>query len=125
MRISVGPIHMSTKRGISVEGESLAKMHFALYKLFGVKREIPCGRTLQTARFGCALIPNEENAYVVNDGDTHEIRCRVCGSVQMASIYPIESVQDFFEDMDEEQMRRACNGLPAGSCLLVSKSSKK
>lgn len=64
---------------------AFAKASWILYKLFGIKRKNPCGRNKKNSYLCCSLNPNRENSIVVNDGNKHEVLCRVCGSVNMTS----------------------------------------
>lgn len=64
---------------------AFAKIQWYLYKFFGIKRNIPCGRTKENSFLCCCLRQNKENSIVINEGDTHEIRCKVCGRLHMLS----------------------------------------
>jgi hypothetical protein len=64
---------------------SVANIQWILYKWFGLKRNIPCGRTRKDDYLCCELMPTRNNSFIINDGDTHEIRCKVCGSLHMNS----------------------------------------
>lgn len=71
-----------------------AKIDWYLYKLFGLKRKIPCGQTKKNAFMYCGLMPNKENSIVINEGNTHEVRCKVCGSVHIMSNHCINPDSD-------------------------------
>lgn len=64
---------------------AFAKASWILFKLFGIKRKNPCGRNKRNSYLCCSLNPNRENSIVVNDGNKHEVLCKVCGSVHMMS----------------------------------------
>lgn len=68
---------------------AFAKVSWFLYKYFKIKREIPCGQSKKNKMMYCALFPNKENSVVINDGNTHEVRCKVCGSLHLMSSYYI------------------------------------
>lgn len=73
------------------------KIHWHLFKIFNIKRTIPCGRTKNNAYLCCVLLPNEENSYIINDDFTHEIRCKVCNSIHISSNHYVD-----FDDAQED-----------------------
>ena len=77
---------------------SFAKISWFIYKYFNIKRKIPCGQLKRNKMMYCALFPSKENSVVINDGNTHEIRCKVCGSIHMMSSSYIdpENTDDWF-----------------------------
>lgn len=70
---------------VSRDISSFAKLQWFLYKHFGLKRKIPCGQTKKNKHMYCGLMPNKENSIVINEGDIHEVRCKVCGSLRIMS----------------------------------------
>lgn len=86
MRIGLWEIY----RDVSVR----AKFDWYLYKLFGLKRKTPCGQTKKNVFMCCGLIPNKENSIVINEGNTHEIRCKVCDSIHITSNHYIDPDND-------------------------------
>ena len=75
-----------------------ANLSWLLYKYFHIKRTLPCGRTSKDSYLCCELDPAKENSIVINNGETHEIRCKVCGSTHMMSNQYINP-DNFEEDM--------------------------
>ena len=76
---------------------AFARAEWLLFKLFGIKRKYPCGRDKKSSYLCCVLTPNEENSVVINDGKTHEVRCRVCGSVHMISSSAINNLNESWD----------------------------
>lgn len=74
-----------------------AKIEWLLYKWFAIKRRYPCGRDKSSSYLCCALRPTEENSIIINEGNTHEIRCKVCGSAHMTSSDFIKSIDELWE----------------------------
>lgn len=81
---------------ISKDHMRIAKFHWFLYKLFGIKRITPCGFSKKDKNSYCALFNTRENSVIINEGDTHEIRCKVCGRTHMISSEYIKD--DYFEN---------------------------
>jgi hypothetical protein len=73
-----------------------AKISWILYRLFGIKRTMPCGRTKRTSYLCCDLPPNPKNSYIINDDITHEVRCKVCDSVHMMSSNHISEITECY-----------------------------
>lgn len=86
MRIGFWDVH----RNVS----ACAKFNWYLYKLFGLKRKVPCGQTKKNKHMYCGLMPNKKNSIVINEGDTHEVRCKVCNSVHITSNHYIDPDSD-------------------------------
>lgn len=74
-----------------------ANIEWFLYKWFGIKRKYPCGRGRKNKMMCCALKPTKENSMIINNGNIHEIRCKVCGQSHMSSNTFIESIDDMWE----------------------------
>lgn len=62
-----------------------------IYKYLGITRKRPCGRSKSDSYLCCMKIPNNENSYVVNDGNRHVIICKVCGCVHVSSSTALDS----------------------------------
>ena len=65
-----------------------AKIEWELYKLFGKKRTIPCGRTKKDKYLNCCQPLDEEHVYLNDDGT--EVYCKCCGHIKMMSNYKID-----------------------------------
>lgn len=81
---------------ISKDRQRIAKLHWFLYKIFGIKRTTPCGFSKKEKNGYCALDGNRENSVIINEGNIHEVRCKVCGRLHMSSSDYIED--DYFEN---------------------------
>lgn len=57
---------------------AFAKLHWLLFKLFGIKRTTPCGRRKGVNYLCCDLLPTEKNSYLVYDEHGFEVRCKCC-----------------------------------------------
>ena len=71
-----------------------AKVQWILFKLFGIKRKCPCGRS-KKENYLCCCQPYRkisERAYLSEDRKS--IICKVCGSTRMSSNIPIESMEE-------------------------------
>lgn len=64
-----------------------AKIEWELYKRFGKKRTIPCGRTKKDKYLNCYQPLDEEHVYL--NKDKTEAYCKCCGSIKMMSNYEI------------------------------------
>lgn len=82
---------------IQRDEHKFAEIEWLLYKWLGIKRKYPCGRGKGDSYLCCSLIPNEENSIIVNEGNTHEIRCKVCGNVHMMSSNFIKSIDEMWD----------------------------
>lgn len=80
---------------------AVANMQWLLFKWFGIHRNIPCGRNKKDSYLCCSLLPTKENSIVINEGDRHEVICRVCGSVHMSSNRYIDE-EDIMMEMSFE-----------------------
>ncbi|AXF52417.1 MAG: hypothetical protein [Caudoviricetes sp.] len=67
-----------------------ANWHWLMYKYFGVKRKIPCGRTRKTKVLCCMLRPNAENSYIEITEKGEALKCEVCGGTHIVSSDPID-----------------------------------
>lgn len=63
--------------------EAFAKLHWLLFKLFKIKRTVPCGRRKDQHYLCCMLNATEKNSYFIHDKHGFEVRCKCCGSVKM------------------------------------------
>lgn len=79
---------------IKTDDDRLAKIQWILYKLFGIKPKQPCGYTKSQYGFYCRQPFDLEHCYVINSGDTHEIRCKCCNHIQMTSTKYIDPNDD-------------------------------
>ena len=63
---------------------AFAKLHWLLFKLFKIKRTIPCGRRKKDSHYlCCALLADEKNSYLVYDEYGFEVRCKCCDSIKV------------------------------------------
>lgn len=76
---------------------AFAKIEWLLYKWLGIKRKYPCGRGKKDKMMCCMLRPTKENSIIINEGRTHEIRCKVCGQAHMTSSAFIKSIDEMWE----------------------------
>lgn len=60
--------------------EAFAKLHWLLFKLFKIKRTIPCGRRKKVNYLCCALLADEKNSYLIHDEYGYEVKCKCCDS---------------------------------------------
>ena len=76
--------------------EFFAKVEWMLYKIFKIKRSMPCGRTRKENYLCCELTPTVKNSYVEFDDYGFEIKCKVCGNSHMMSTYreDVLNIQD-------------------------------
>lgn len=81
---------------ISRDHTRMAKLHWFLYKTFGIKRTIPCGFSKKDKNGYCALFNTRDNSIIINEGNTHEVRCKVCGRAHMISSRYIKD--SYFDD---------------------------
>jgi hypothetical protein len=65
-----------------------AKLQWLLFKKFGIKRSIPCGRT-EKDRYLCCCLPLEKE-YVYLNKDKTKAYCKCCGSLRIMSNRPID-----------------------------------
>lgn len=70
---------------IRINEYSLAKLQWTIYKTTGIKPKYDCGRTKKSKYLCCSQPMDIERSYVINDGDTHEVRCKCCGGIKMMS----------------------------------------
>lgn len=62
-----------------------AKVSWLLYKLLGIKRKYPCGRG-KTENYLCCCQPLIlKTSNVINEGERHEVICKVCGAIRISS----------------------------------------
>ena len=71
-----------------------AKVQWILFKLFGIKRKHPCGRSRKENYLCCCQRYRKisERAYLSEDRKS--IICKVCGSTRMSSNMPIDSLEE-------------------------------
>ena len=69
-----------------------ARVQWVLYKIFGIKRSVPCGRRKNEKYLCCCQPYLSERVYLSEDKKS--IICKVCGSVKMSSNIPIESIEE-------------------------------
>lgn len=63
---------------------AFAKLHWLLFKLFKIKRTIPCGRRKKEYFLSCELWPlNEDNSELIQTEYGYEVYCKCCGSLKM------------------------------------------
>lgn len=65
-----------------------AKIEWELYKCFGKKRTIPCGRTKKDKHLNCYQPLDEEHVYL--NEDKTEAYCKCCGHIKMMSNHQID-----------------------------------
>ena len=70
-----------------------AKLHWLLFKLFKIKRTIPCGRRKKDHYLCCMLHPTEKTSYLVYDEHGYEVRCKCCDSIKMMGNTHPETLQ--------------------------------
>lgn len=63
---------------------AFAKLHWLLFKLFKIKRTIPCGRRKGEHYLCCMLDTTEKTSYIVHDEYGYEVRCKCCGAVKIS-----------------------------------------
>ena len=83
--------------------EAFAKLHWLLFKLFKIKRTIPCGRCKKNWYWSCELWPTEKNSYLVYDKYGYEIKCKCCDHVHIMGTGHPETLAEALDlDFDEE-----------------------
>ena len=65
-----------------------AKIEWELYKRFGKKRTIPCGRIKGEEYLNCYQPLDEEHCYL--NEDRTEAYCKCCGHIKMMSNFKID-----------------------------------
>ena len=66
--------------------KAFAKLHWLLFKLFKIKRTIPCGALKKQGFIHCSLTPTKENSYLICDGYNYEVRCKCCDGLQFRGV---------------------------------------
>lgn len=74
--------------------KAFAKLHWLLFKLFKIKRTIPCGRRKNEHYLCCMLDTSEKTCYLVNDEYGYEVKCKCCGSTKISGNEHPENLQD-------------------------------
>lgn len=64
--------------------QAFAKLHWLLFKLFKIKRAIPCGRRKKKNYLCCALLADEKTSYLVYDERGFEVKCKCCDSLKVS-----------------------------------------
>ena len=72
-----------------------AHIQWFLYKIFGIKRRVPCGRR-KKEKYLCCCQPFDEERVYLNDNHT-EARCKVCDSIRVMSSHPFNSIKEAIE----------------------------
>lgn len=70
-----------------------ANVQWILFKLFGIKRTYPCGRSKKESYLCCCQPYKNIAKKVYLSEDKKSIICKVCGSIIMLSNEPIESIE--------------------------------
>lgn len=83
---------------------AFARLHWLLFKLFKIKRTIPCGRT-KKYHFHCCELPgpNEKNSYLVYNEYGYEVRCKCCDSVRISGNRRPKTLQQAIDFNWEEE----------------------
>lgn len=83
--------------GISIYRDEyfFAKLEWFLYKLFGKKRDIPCGRK-KNEKYLCCCQPLKEDRIYYNS-DRTKAYCKCCGSIRLICSSPIKSIDEIME----------------------------
>ena len=82
---------------------AFAKLHWLLFKLFKIKRTIPCGRRKGEHYLCCMLNATEKNSYLIHDKYGYEVRCKCCDSVKiLGNGHPKTLVEALSLDFDEK-----------------------
>lgn len=69
-----------------------AKLQWILYKKFGIKRSIPCGRTEKDKYLCCCQPIDSKHCYLSKD--RKRAFCKCCNSERILSSNPIENLDD-------------------------------
>lgn len=80
---------------------AFAKLHWLLFKLFKIKRTIPCGRRKGEHYLCCMLDASEKTSYLVRDEYGYEVRCKCCDSVKISGNGHPETIQQAINWEDE------------------------
>lgn len=80
---------------IKIEPYRLAKIQWALFKLFGIKpKKYPCGHTKTAKCYYCHQPFDLKHCEVINKERTHEVVCKCCGHTHMSSSNYIDPYDD-------------------------------
>ena len=86
--------------GISIYRDEyfFAKLEWFLYKFFGKKRDIPCGRKKGEDRMCCCQPWIDERVYIVDSSSNETVAiCKCCGKVRATSNSHFDSLKDLNE----------------------------
>ena len=84
---------------------AFAKLHWLLFKIFKIKRTIPCGRRKDEHYLCCMLDHNETNSYLIHDKHGFKVKCKCCGSTCISgNSHPKTIAQAFDWDFEEEDI---------------------
>ena len=72
-----------------------ARVQWVLYKIFGIKRSVPCGRR-KGEKYLCCCQPSEDKRIFFNEDHT-EAYCKVCNSIRAMSNHPFNSLKEAIE----------------------------
>lgn len=85
--------------------EAFAKLHWLLFKLFKIKRTIPCGRRKGERYLCCMLDDTEKTSYLVYDWYGYEVRCKCCDAVKISGNGRPKTIQQAISwDWEEEDV---------------------
>lgn len=82
---------------------AFAKLHWLLFKLFKIKRTIPCGRRKDEHYLCCMLNATAKNSYLVYDEYGYEVRCKCCDSVKISDNGHPKTIQQAIDFNWEEE----------------------
>lgn len=84
---------------------AFAKLHWLLFKLFKIKRTIPCGRRKREHYLCCMLDATEKTSYLVYNEYGYEVRCKCCGATKISGNSHPETIQQAISwDWEEEDV---------------------
>ena len=83
--------------------EAFAKLHWLLFKLFKIKRTIPCGRRKDESYLCCMLFENEDNSYLIYDEYGYKVKCKCCDSIHISGNGHPKTLKEALEWNFEEE----------------------